>query len=569
MTLLKNYLEEKNISVKDFAKITKVKEKKLNAILENKSFFNDDEADRVAAFLGVSKYEFYRGVVERKGELPEVAEQNNLNHFRYYIKTRLKNARILFKCLDFVGGFSFFGVCILYILLIFAGITGLPTLLKSVEVLLPCVVVPVCGIMCLADIAKARIIEKNVTPDGKITIETIGVSLLLMVFAISAYCNDFTPVTSLVLTIVGAIAFSVISIASPFKNKPLTNRFLQLVACMLPTVLLIISYVFTYKYVVSITPAEEGMAGEALATAADIINMIYGLIIFIVFYISLVYHYSVFVKGTGKLFMPFKKLRSITKGKLATFIIGWVIVASVLFLSVWVSQGVYLKYIYTNVLGEYEEALNWKADFITDFDEQFKKGEYDIVEYEGMNIKIPKGYKLDKETDYSIVYKKDEQNSIIFSKPINSGLENSDYAEEALTPEQRELIESCFIEEYGFYPHTMYEWHKIMGMVTPADIDIFNSQKTVVLYTVLTMKAIATTNDFSYYLYENDGLYASITSHVVENNETGNRDAVIISFGSMDLEYTIMFTNPVQDEAETVDRIEKILNSIEQSKSTK
>ena len=115
----------------------------------------------------------------------------------------------------------------------------------------------------------------------------------------------------------------------------------------------------------------------------------------------------------------------------------------------------------------------------------------------------------------------------------------------------------------------MYEWHKIMGMVTPADIDIFNSQKTVVLYTVLTMKAIATTSDFSYYLYENDGLYASITSHVVENNETGNRDAVIISFGSMDLEYTIMFTNPVQDEAETVDRIEKILNSIEQNKSTK
>jgi len=34
MTALNNYLAEKNISVKDFAKITKVKEKKLNRVLD-------------------------------------------------------------------------------------------------------------------------------------------------------------------------------------------------------------------------------------------------------------------------------------------------------------------------------------------------------------------------------------------------------------------------------------------------------------------------------------------------------------------------------------------------------
>ena len=70
---------------------------------------------------------------------------------------------------------------------------------------------------------------------------------------------------------------------------------------------------------------------------------------------------------------------------------------------------------------------------------------------------------------------------------------------------------------------------------------------------------------FSYYLYENDGMYASITAHIVENAEKGNRDVVSISFGSMDLEYTIMFTNPVQDENANVEKIEKILNSIEQN----
>jgi plasmid maintenance system antidote protein VapI len=81
VTEFKNYLSEKNISVKEFAKITKVKEKKLSRVLDNQAFFSDDEATRVSSFLGVSKNELYHGVIERKGELPEVAEQNNINHF--------------------------------------------------------------------------------------------------------------------------------------------------------------------------------------------------------------------------------------------------------------------------------------------------------------------------------------------------------------------------------------------------------------------------------------------------------------------------------------------------------
>ncbi len=569
MTELMNYLSEKNISVKDFAKITKIKVKRLNAVLNNQAFFSEGELNRVSAFLGVSKNELIHGVIERKGELPEVAEQNNLNHFRYYIKTRLKNARNLFKCLDFIGAFSFLGICVLYILLIFAGVSGLPTILRSVEALLPCFAIPVCGMLCFTDIARAKVIEKNVTPNVKINVETVGVSLLLILFAISAFANNFTPVTSLIFTIVGAIAFSAISIAAPFKNKPLSNSIIQLVAYMLPTVLLIVSYIFTYKYVASITPAEEGAEGEALATAADMFNMIFVLIIFVVFFFSLVHYYGVFVKGTGEFFAPLKKSCSIAKGKLAMYIICWIIVACAMFLSVWVSQGMYLKYIYANVLGEYEESINWTADFITDYDNQFKKGEYQVVEYEGMQVKIPKGYKLDKATEYTITYKKDDQNAIIFQIPIESGLENSDYAEEALTTEQRDLIKASFIKEYGFYPETIYEWQKIMGMVTSEDIDIFNPQKTAVLYSVLTMKAVATTGDFSYYLYEKDGMYASITSHLVENNESGNRDVVMISFGSMDLEYGIMFTHPAQEEAATVDKIEKIINSIEQNKTQK
>ena len=565
MTELKNLLIEKNISVKEFSKITKVKEKKLNRVIDNQAFFSDAEASRVSAFLGVSKNELYHGVVERKGELSEVTAENNINHFRYYYKTRFNSAIVLLNIFAAIGGLFFVGVAFSYIILMLAGITGLPTILREIDVLLLGYVIPACLMFCLCDIAKEKTLEKKATPFGTLNVESIGISLMLIAFAIVTYVNDFSPVVSLVLTIVGAVLLSVITIFSPFKKLPFSNRVLQLVLYMIPTALLSISEAFVLKYVKSITPVEEGATGEALATAADLFGIIFALLIFGVLYFSLISYYKAFLNATGSFFTPIKKVKSITKCKLAQHITIAVVIGSLTFLSIWVSQGVYLKYIYTNVLGEHVESTNWTAEYITDFDNQFKKGEYQVVEYEGMQVKIPKGYKLDKETEYTITYKKDDQNSIIFSKPINSGIGDSAYAESALTPEQRASLEECYIEGYGFYPQTMYEWHKIMGMVTPDDIDIFNPKKTVAQYTVLTMKAIATTSDFSYYLYENDGLYASITTHLVENNEKGNRDLVSIAFGSMDLEYTIMFTNPVQDENANVEKIEKILNSIEMS----
>lgn len=569
MIELKNYLTEQNISVKDFAKITKIKAKRLNTVLSGTACFTTGELDRISAFLGVSRNELMHGVTERKGELPEVAEQNNLNHFRYYIKTRLKGVKRLFNLFDLFGGFSFVAIWALYIISLFMGISGLPTILRSADIMLLCFIIPGCGIFLLNDIARIKVIEKRTIPDSKINLETLGISILLLIFSISAFVNDFIPVEALALIITGAVALSVLFIVSPFKNKPFNNRFLQFIVYMLPTAILIGAEAFIRNYVVDITPEEEGAVGEALATASDMFCMVFALLIFGVFYFSMVQYCNVFVKGAGKYFIPYKREGAISKGKLTRYIIAYVLVACVVFLSVLASQGIFLKYIFTNTLAEQEESVNWTADFITDYDNQFKKGEYQVVEYEGMRVKIPKGYKLDKATEYTITYKKDDQNAIIFQIPIESGLENSDYAEEVLTAEQRDLIKASFIKEYGFYPETIYEWQKIMGMVTSEDIDIFNPQKTAVLYSVLTMKAVATTGDFSYYLYEKDGMYASITSHLVENNESGNRDVVMISFGSMDLEYGIMFTHPAQEEAATVDKIEKIINSIEQNKTQK
>ena len=574
MTLLKNYLEEKNISVKDFAKITKVKEKKLNAILENKSFFNDDEADRVAAFLGVSKYEFYRGVVERKGELPEVTAENNIDHFRYYFKKRFKSAIVLLNILAVICALFIIGVAFCYIVLMFAGVTGLPTILRDIEVLLAGYIIPVFVMFCLCDIAKEKTLEKKATPFGTLKIEAVGMSLMLVLFAIVSYVNDFSPVVSLILTIVGAASLFIISIFPPFKKKPFSNRLLQLVVYIIPTVLLCVSETFTFKYVGSITPTEEGAVGEALATAADMFSFIFALLILSVLYFSLVSYYKVFLNAIGKFFTPIRKIKSITKHKLSAHIIIGVVIGSLTFFSIWVSQGVYLKYMYTTMFEGQEDTVNWTSELITDYDKDFKKGEYDVIEFEGMEIKIPQSYKFDNESEYTTVYKDGEGSIIMLKKPfyeetLNYDLFDEDFADGKLTEKQINDIKDDFVKYFGFYPTNFYEWQKLNGTATLDDIDIFNPRKTAILSTVFIMKATTVVPNSEYYLYENGDLYATILVFTVENEEKGNREMVSISFGSKNLEYNVTMAHPDQDNSITIEEVTKILNSIEQNKSTK
>lgn len=566
MTELKNYLIEKNISVKDFAKITNVKEKKLNRILANQSFFSDDEADRVSAFLGVSKNELYHGVVERKGELPEIAENNNLNHFRFFIKNRLKNTKRFLDVLSAIAGFSVTGLAFIYVVLMFAQITGLPTILRSFDVMLLCFIVPVFGLFMLVDISRYKILEKKTTMFSKINVEAIGISVLLLVFSISCFVNDFIPVEALILTAMGSVALSAISFISPFKNTPFKNSGLQFFVCMIPTAFLIAAEVLVSTYFVDMTP-EEGTVGEALETATILFFFVFGLLIFGVFYFSLVQFFNVFVKGVGRFFEPAKKTASISKGKLATYIIGAVVLATITFLGILVSQGVYLKYMYTNMFEGQEETVNWTSELITDYDTQFKKGVYDVIKFEGMKIKIPESYKFNKDSDYASVYKKGEDSIIMLQKPMyeyshDFDIFDEDFGDGKLTEEQLEGIKEDFIKSFGFYPKTFYEWQKLNGMVTLDDIDIFNPRKTAILSTVLIMKATAVVPNSEYYLYENGDLYATIIISTIENEEKGNREMVSISFGSTDLKYGVTMARPDQDNETTIEEIIKILNSI-------
>ena len=566
MTELKNYLSEKNISLKDFAKITKVKEKKLTGILDNQEFFSDDEATRVSSFLGVSKNELYHGVIERKGELPEVAEQNNLNHFRYFIKNRLKNAKRFLDVLSAIAGISVTGLAFIYVVLMFAQITGLPTILRSFDVMLLCFIVPVFGLFMLVDIARYKILEKKTTMFSKINIEAIGISILLLVFSISCFANDFIPVEALILTAIGSVALSVTSFISLFKNKPFKNSGLQFFVCMIPTAFLIAAEVIVSNYFVDMAP-EDGSVGEALETATILFFFVFALLIFGVFYFSLVQFFNGFVKGVGRFFEPAKKTASISKGKLATYIIGAVVLATITFLGILVSQGVYLKYMYINMFEGQEESVNWTSELITDYDTQFKKGEYDVIKFEGMKIKIPESYEFNKDSDYASVYKKDEDSIIMLQKPMyeyshDFDIFDEDFGDGKLTEEQLEGIKEDFIKSFGFYPKTFYEWQKLNGMVTLDDIDIFNPRKTAILSTVLIMKATAVVPNSEYYLYENGDLYATIIISTIENEEKGNREMVSISFGSTDLKYGVTMARPDQDNDKTIEEVTKILNSV-------
>ena len=576
MLQLKNYLEENNISVKDFAKITKVKEKKLNRVLEDQAFFSGDEAEKVAAFLGVSSNELYHGVVERKGELPEVAEQNNLNHFKYFIKNRFKNARRFNSFLDFVFGCGIGATSISYIVGMFMGITGLPTLLRSADTMLFGFLIPVLFIEYFVVIASNKVFKKCSVKGNGIKIEGACISALILMYAITCFTKEFIPVESFVLTVLGAVALLVLSIIPLFKTKPFKNRFLHFVVYLIPTVFLIVADVFSEKYVEKITPAGEELFTESLSSASAIMGLVFYVIILGVFSYSLVLFYNVFIEGIGQKIQPMKLEKSISRKKFVMHTVSSVLVGCIIFLGINASQGLYLKFLFTNIFDGQEDIVNWTSEFITDFETQFKKGEYDIIEFEGMEIKIPEGFSFDKKSEYSIVYKKGEDRHLIVSKPIGADLTNMDlemfgenFGDGKYTEEQKAEMKEDFVKYFGFYPQNMYEWQKIQGLVTLDDVDMFNARKTAMLMMPLMMKAVAGIPDSEYYLYENGDLYATINIHIVENEETGNREIVSVSYGTMDLEYSFTLAHPDQDNSITIEEVTKILNSIEQNKSTK
>jgi len=335
---------------------------------------------------------------------------------------------------------------------------------------------------------------------------------------------------------------------------------------MIPVAFLIAAEVIMGIYFTEMTVG-DGAVTEALENVTILFFFVFGLLIFGVFYFSLIQYLNVFVNGAGRFFSPAIKTESISKSKLATYIIGCVVLATITFLAIWVSQGIYLKYMYTNMFEGQEDTVNWTSELITNYDARFQKGEYDVIKFDGMKIKIPKAYKLDKETEYNAIYKNGEYDCIILRKPmyeqsLDYDLFDEDFADGKLTEKQLNDIKEDFVKYFGFYPTNFYEWQKLDGMVTLDDIDIFNPRKTAILSTVFIVKATTVVPNSEYYLYENENLYATIMIATIENEEKGNREMVSISFGSKDLEYGVTMARPDQNNDITIEEIIKILNSI-------
>ncbi len=568
MTELKEFLTDKNISVKDFAKITKVKEKKLKKVLDNQAFFSGDEANRVSTFLGVSNNELYHGVFERKGELPEVAEQNNLNHFRYYLKNRFKTKKNIHRFFGTLLGFFGGLLLVFYVAVMFIGVSGLPTILRSFDVMLFCLIMPLIGISMVQDFAFEKTYKKKSVKENNLKKESLAFSALVLLFGIVSFANEFIPVTVLIFLIVSAISQVLLSFTSVFKNKPFINGFARFGLYAIPTIFMLAASGFLEDSL------NKNVSDDIMSSSSSEVAMVFvGLMLFWLIFASFVFALkqadNVFVEGTGNLVSPMKKEKTITKKRMTVSTIIYSLFACLIFLGICASQGLYLKYIYMNMLEGKEDTVNWTADFVTDFESQYEKGEYDVVKFEGMKIKIPKGYSFDKKTEYTIIYKDGEERLITFQKPFYSDSKDADYdlfdedfGEGKLTEEQKEELKNDYIKYFGVYPKNMYEWHKLNGSVTLDDIDIFNPRKTALLSTTLIMKSVAAVPDSRYYLYENGDLYATVIIHTIENEEKGDREMVSVSFGSPNLEYGITLAHPDQDDSITIEEVTKILNSI-------
>jgi plasmid maintenance system antidote protein VapI len=566
MTELKNYLTEKNISLKDFAKITKVKEKKLTRVLDNQAFFSDDEATRVSSFLGVSKNELYHGVIERKGELPEVTEQNNLNHFIYYLKNRFKTKKNIHRFLEALLGFFGGLLLVFYVVVMFIGVSGLPTILRSFDVMFFCLIMPLIGISMVQDFAFEKTYKKKSIKENNLKKESLAFSAIVLLFGIVSFVNEFIPVTVLIFLIVSAISQVLLSFASVFKNKPYINGFARFGLYAIPIIFMLAASGFLEDFLNKNVP-DDIMSSSSSAVAMVFVGLMLFWLIFASFVFALKQADNVFVEGTGNLVSPMKKEKTITKKRMTVSTVIYSLFACLIFLGICASQGLYLKYIYMSMLEGKEDTVNWTADFVTDFESQYKKGEYDVVKFEGMKIKIPKDYSFDKKTDYTTIYKKGEDNFIMLQKPmyeqpLDFDLFDEDFGEGKITEKQKEELKSDYIKYFGVYPKNMYEWHKLNGSVTLDDIDIFNPRKTALLSTTLIMKSVAAVPDSQYYLYENGDLYANIIIHTIENEEKGDREMVSVSFGSPNLEYSFTLARPDQDNDKTIEEVTKILNSV-------
>lgn len=590
---LNKLLLDKGVDQKDFCEMTGISKKRFDNLLAQKSVLSLPEIERVSAFLGVSVPEFFNGVYVRKGELEEVAKTNNENRFSYFLKSATKKYDKYLKIGERIGN-------IFIILLIFI---YLATVVFS---LIDVVFVPVVAILAIflpvtlswegMRVGK-KLIGKNIPPkQSHINYVSTSFVIAFLLIGITTFIIDIITIPVLVLLLACAALVAVPMVLPKIKIKDMVKE-----ACGCASIGLSVVLSFTSFALINIgtkdkinfeNPYEmffskeltELLEKSVLSSALFAIS--FTLIIFFVLYKK-----YLFVTKAYNYFAPMTEKVEENKANVAKKLIAALLSATLSYAIMFMCEGVFYKVLYSTAFEENE--LNWTAEYIDDFSSSFSDGEFDTIENNGAKIHIPKEFVLsedDEDKDVNVGINEDtgeeenkdaDENSALSYKNDNEELisfQFDDVYSDGFTYDLYKLIAESgdvevpeeFLEKkqkeyeryFGVYPETYFDWMKLCSSYTIDDISIFNGTKARLLLSVFVMKSVAGTYDTDRYLYERDGVCASITSMYAEITD---KRLTVINFDDSDSrsgKYDIHIITSGDNAEEAYDLMVKILNSI-------
>ncbi len=591
---LNKLLTDKGIDQKDFCKMTGVSKKRFNNLLANKSVLSLDEIERVSAFLGVSVPEMFNGVYVRKGELEEVAKTNNANRFSYFLKSATKKYDKLIKCTDVVVGLFYSLLLLMYFSTIFLNLLNV-TFVPEIAVL---------GIFLPTLIAwegvhfGRKIIGKNIPPkQSQINYASISFVVAFLFVGITTFAKDIITLPVLVLLMVSAVLVAIPVISPKLKIKETAKELCGYVSVGLATVLTFVSFIlvinnsndvdvdFENPYKLLFSSELPIILRQAVTSVALFVLCIFLIVVFVIYK---KYH---FIKKSYTYFTPMTENVKENKAYVTIRLISAFLTVALCCFIIFIFEGALYKAIYSVAFDGYQ--MNWVAEYVEDFDSSFSEGEFDTVENNGAKIHIPKEFVLsedDVDNDVNVGMNEDtgeeankdvDENIILSYKNDNEELISfwfDDFYSDGFTYDLYKLIAESgdvevpeeFLEkkqkEYerylGVYPETYYDWIKLCSSYTIDDISIFNGTKARLLLSVFVMKSVGGTYDTDRYLYEREGVCASITSMYAEVTD---KRLTVINFDDSDSrsgKYDIHIITSGNNDEEAYDLMVKILNSI-------
>lgn len=592
---LNKLLLDKGVDQKDFCKMTGISKKRFDNLLAQKSVLSLPEIERVSAFLGVSVPEFFNGVYVRKGELEEVAKANNINRFAYFLKFATKKFDVLIKAANAFAGLFF---CLLLFIYFFTVILNLFNVSFVPEIVVLGIVLPTT--LAWEGVRFGRkVLAKNIPPKQSfMNFASASCCVAFLLLGITTFVKGIITIPVLALLIASAILVVIPVILPKLKIKDTTKELCGYASIGLSAVLTFASFIilgiisdnntdidFDNPYNILFSSELVLALRQAVVSVALLVLCVLVITFFIV------YKKYIFVKKAYTYFTPMTENVKENKGYASIRLLSAVMSVALSCFLVFMYEGLFYKGLYTVAFDGYQ--MNWVAEYIEDFDTSFADGEFYSVENNGAKVHIPKEFVLsedDEDKDINVGVNEDtgeeenkdaDENSALSYKNDNEELisfQFDDVYSDGFTYDLYNLIAESgdvevpeeFLEKkqkeyeryFGVYPETYFDWMKLCSSYTIDDISIFNGTKARLLLSVFVMKSVAGTYDTDRYLYERDGVCASITSMYAEITD---KRLTVINFDDSDSrsgKYDIHIITSGDNAEEAYDLMVKILNSI-------